>query len=75
MIVSANLNKEAERIYRQINKLRKYGWFSKDVQEMLQKKYGNEKNKLLTRMSDLDKEEEKITNEKQDIAKKLNKLK
>jgi len=75
MIVSANIENKAKKIYNQINKIRSKGWFSQDISAMLIKKYADEKKVLLEQMDDLDKEEKRIWKEKQELAKKIEKLK
>ena len=51
MIVSANLEKQARKIYLKINKLRKKGWFSQDISQMLIRKYANEKDILIRQLN------------------------
>ena len=43
MIVSANLERVAKKIYKQVSKFRKKGWFSKDISEFLIRKYADKK--------------------------------
>ena len=74
MIVSANLDKATGKIYKQIAKLRKYGWFSKDVQEMIKNKYEGKKT-LITQLSEITEERDKIEEQMKEIAKKINKIK
>ena len=75
MIVSANLDKQTERIYRKIVKLRKYGWFSKDVQQMLVKKYGEERQIMIEQLNELTQERDKLEEQMKELAKKINKIK
>lgn len=75
MIVSANLDKQTERIYRKITKLRKKGWFSKDVQQMLIKKYGEERHILIEQLNELTEERDKLEGQMKELAKKVNKTK
>ncbi len=74
-IVSVALNKETEKIYNKINKLRKYGWFSKDVRQMLINKYGNEKDILVQQLTENQKEINKLYGQNKELAKKINKVK
>ena len=73
MIVSAHLDKQTERIYRKITKLRKYGWFSKDVQQMLIKKYGEERQIMIEQLNELTEERNKLDEKIKELAKKVNK--
>lgn len=75
MIVSANLGKATARIYKKISQLRKYGWFSKDVQQMLIKKYGEERKILIEQINELTKERNKLDNQIKQLAKRINKIK
>jgi len=75
MIVSANIENKAKKIYNQINKLRSKGWFSKDITNMLIEKYGSDKQCMLNELAELDKQEKEVWKRKQELAKKINKLK
>ena len=74
MIVSANLERIAKKVYKDVCKFRKKGWFSKDITEFLIKKYVDKK-MLIAELTELDKQEKEIWKAKQEIAKKMNKLK
>ena len=75
MIVSVSLGKATEKIYKRINKIRKYGWFSKDVQQMLIKKYGEEKKELITELTELQTQRNKLEEQIKQLAKRINKIK
>ena len=75
MIVSANIENKAKKIYNQINKIRTKGWFSKDITDMLVNKYGCDKQTLINELADLNKQENKIWKRKQELSKKIKKLK
>ena len=74
MIVSANLEKLAKKIYKQVNKIRKKGWFSKDMSEFLIKKYADKK-MMIEELNELTKDRNKLDDEIKDLAKKINKTK
>lgn len=74
-IVSVSLDKTAAKIYNRINKIRNYGWFSKDVQQMLEKKYGNEKKELVAELNELQKKRDDIELEIKALARKINSIK
>ena len=73
MIVSANLEKQASKIYLKISKIRKKGWFSKDISDLLIRKYANEKDVLLEQLKDNQKEINRLYNKNTEIAKKIKK--
>jgi len=73
MIVSANLEKQAKRIYYQITKLRKKGWFSSDITEMLITKYGEERKILIEQLNELTQERDKLEEQMKELAKRINK--
>lgn len=75
MIVSANLEKQSRKIYLKINKLRPKGWFSKDITEMLIKKYANENDIVVEQIADNQKEIDRLYKKNQELAKKVNKFK
>ena len=75
MIVSANLRGQALKIYNKINKLRKKGWFSKDISVMLVKNYANEKDIIVQQIKDNQKEIDRVYKQNQDLAKKLRGIK
>lgn len=75
MIVSANLDKQARKIYVKINKLRKKGWFSSDISVMLVKKYGEEKKFLIEELNEKSQERNKLDEQIKTLAKKINKIK
>jgi len=75
MIKSVNLDKRTSKIFNRVNRKRRYGWFSQDVQQMLIKKYGEEKKILLSELNDKQKERDKIEEDIKQIAKRLNKAK
>ena len=75
MIVSVSLGKATERIYKRINKIRKYGWFSKDVQQMLTKRYGEEKKELLAELNQKQEDRNKLEEQIKQLAKRINKIK
>ena len=74
MIVSANIEKTAKKLYKQVSKLRKKGWFSQDISEFLIKKYADKK-MLIAELNELTKIRNKLDDEIKEIAKKINKLK
>ena len=74
-IVSANLSEKSIKIYKKISKIRPYGWFSKDINEMIEKKYGNEKKELIAELNELQKKRDEIEAEIKALAKKINSLK
>ena len=74
-IMSVNLNKNAAKIYIKIGKIRHKGWFSKDVNEMLEKKYGNEKKQLLEELLQKQAQRDDIESEIKTLAKKINLMK
>lgn len=71
MIVSANLERLAKKVYKDINKIRKKGWFSKDVSEFLIKQYGDKK-MLIAELNELTKERNKLDDKIKELAKKIN---
>jgi len=73
--MSANLSKNSQRIYQKISKIRPKGWFSQDVNEMLEKKYGNEKKELIINLNELQKKRNDIELEIKTLAKKINNIK
>jgi len=75
MIVSCNLENKSKKIYNQINKLRSKGWFSKDITKMLIENYGSDKQCMINELAELDKQDKVIYKRKQELAKKINKLK
>lgn len=75
MIVSVSLDKATERIYKRINKIRDYGWFSKDVQQMLIKRYGEEKKELIAELNQKQLERNKLEEQIKQLAKRINKIK
>lgn len=74
-ILSVSLDTESEKIYERISKRRPYGWFSKDVQEMLKKKYGSKKSQLIDEINFLQNKRDRIEDRIKEIAKKVNKMK
>ena len=70
-----NLDKISSKIYRKINKLRPYGWLSRDVQELLKSKYGVDKEILTTILNEKQKQRNRLDDEIRDLAKKINKIK
>lgn len=74
-IVSANLDKISEKIYKKIDKIRPHGWFSKDVQLMLQNKYSSEKKVLVEELIDLQKKRDELELEIKAKARKINSIK
>ena len=74
-IVSISLDKISEKIYKRINKIRPYGWFSKDVQQMLEKKYDSEKKELVTELNELQKKRDDIETKIKALARKINSIK
>ena len=75
MIVSANLETKARKIYLKINKLRKKGWFRQDKSAMLIKKYADEKDVMVEILNEKQKERNKLDNEIRSLAKKVNHIK
>ncbi len=75
MIVSSNLDKASAKIYKRINKIRGYGWFSKDVQNMLKRRYGEEKKELLAELSEETIKRNQCDDKIKTLAKKINKIK
>jgi|TARA_Y100000310_G_scaffold344207_1_gene455731 hypothetical protein len=73
MIKSVNLGKRTSKIFNKVNRLRRYGWFSKDVQEMLIRKYGEEKKLLFTELNDKQKQRDRLEEDIKKIAKRINK--
>lgn len=69
-----NLDNESQKIYRKINKLRKYGWFSRDIQNLLKIKYGTSKKILVQILNDKQKQRNKLDDDIKKIAKRINKL-
>lgn len=74
-IVSANLTQRNARIYQKISKIRQKGWFSQDVNEMIEKKYGSEKQELIEELHQLQKKRDDIELEMKALAKRINSLK
>lgn len=74
LIVSANLTKEAWKVYRKLNCLKSFQ-FSKWVSQKLIKDFGQEKNLLIEQLNKLTEERNKIEEEIKEIAKKINKIK
>lgn len=75
MIASCNLEKQAKKIYLKITKVRKKGWFSQDITEMLINKYGSDKKQMLEQIKDNQKQVDKLHKENRELAKKVNKIK
>lgn len=73
--MSANLTKKTYIIYKNISKIRHKGWFSHDVNEMLEKKYGNEKKEIVAELNELQKKRDEIEFEIKALAKKINSIK
>ena len=74
-ILSISLDKESSKIFERINKKRPYGWFSKDVQDFLKKKYGSQKSQLIDEINFLQAKRDRIEERIKEIAKKVNKMK
>ena len=74
-IVSANLDKESEKIYNKINRTRLYGWFSKDVNLMLKLKYDTDKKQLIQKLQDKQEKRNKLDDKIKEIAKQINRMK
>ena len=74
MIVSANLERVAKKIYKQVSKFRKKGWFSKDITEFLIKKYADKK-MLIEELNELTTERNKTEDKIKAIAREINKRK
>ena len=51
MKICINLDKESEKIFKKINKLKPYGWISKEFQELLKTKYGIDR-KILAQLAE-----------------------
>ena len=75
MIKSVNLDKVSAKLFKKITKERKYGWFSKDVQQMIKAKYGIDKKFYVELLNDKQKERDVIEKQIKEIAKKINRLK
>ena len=74
MIVSANVERVAKKIYKQVSKLRKKGWFSQDITEFLIKKYADKK-MLIAELNERTKDRNKLDDEIKEIVKKIKNLK
>ena len=74
-IVSVSLDKISQKIYDKINKQRNYGWFSKDVQEMLRQKYGTDKKQEVQELLRMQEQLKKLDEEVRAKAKKISKMK
>ena len=74
MIVSANLEKLAKKIYKDVSKFRKKGWFSKDISEFLIKKYADKKT-LIAELNELSKKRDKLEEQIKQLARRINKIK
>ena len=74
MIVSANLERQAKKVYLELKKLRKKGWFSRDVSDMLIEKYGQDKKIYCETINENQKQINKLYDENKTLAKKINKL-
>ena len=72
MIVSANVEKLAKKVYKEVSKFRKKGWFSKDISEFLIKKYADKK-MLIAELDELTKQRNKTEEQMKQLAKKINK--
>ena len=74
MIVSANVEKLAKKIYKDVSKFRKKGWFSKDITEFLIKKYSDKK-LLIAELNELTKQRDKLEEQMKQLARRINKIK
>ena len=72
---TVNLDEISSRIYTKVKKLRRYGWLSRDVQDMLKEKYGKDKKLLSQVLYDEQKKRDKHDEKIRKLAKKINKLK
>ncbi len=74
-IVSISLDKETEKIIKKVNRLRKYGWLSKDIRDFLKHKYGADKAILVQLLQDKQKQRDKLEEQIKELAKRINKVK
>ena len=74
MIVSANLEKIAKKVYKSVSKFRKKGWFSQDISEFLIKKYADKK-MLIEELDELTKQRDKLEEQMKQLARRINKIK
>ena len=72
---SINLDEETEKIYKKVNKARKYGWFSREIQELLKTKYGTDKKILIQMLNDIQNQRTKLEDQGRGLAKRINKVK
>ena len=74
-IISISLDKESAKIVKKLNKIRPYGWLSKDFRDFLKTRFGTDKKILISLLNDLQKQRDKTDDKIKELAKKINKLK
>lgn len=76
LIISANLTKQAWKIYKQLIKVRKeYGWFSKWLSRKIIHDFGDKKNILKEQIIENQNEIDKLYKENKELAQQINKSK
>ena len=73
--VTVALDKETEKIFQAVNRVRAYGWASEDFREYLKQKYGTTRKILRQLIAVNQKQIDLIYKVNQEYARRINKLK